>query len=294
MTLAKVERVDWFEDLVVDCRILIEGAKLNAGMVLIEAKYELGKRILLDYERFGSYAGGKTQQELADELGFSQQTLSDAIRFAEKIKLEYDDSFERFTNTVGKPSWRKILLEWLPSRRRRFLPVDTPPLPDGIFNVIYADPPWRYQFTPTYSREVERNYPTMSLDDICTLKVPSSEDAILFLWATSPKLEEAMRVLNEWGFEYRTSMTWVKDKIGMGHYVRGQHEFILIGRKGKMRTPEESDRPSSVIMSPRRGHSQKPDEVYNLIERMYPTGTYLELFSRGNRLNWTMWGHDTR
>jgi len=293
MTLIKAERIGWFDDLVGDCRKLIETAKLNAGMVLIEAKYELGKRILIDYERFGSYDGGKTQQDLADELGFSQQTLSDAIRFAERIKLEYNDSFERFTNTVGKLSWRKIALEWLPSRRRRrrFLPVDTPSLPAGLFNVIYADPPWRYQFTVTYSREVEKNYPTMSLDDICALQVPAAEDAILFLWATSPKLEEALRVLNEWGFEYRTSMAWVKDKIGMGHYVRGQHEFLLIGRKGKIRTPEESDRPSSVIMSPRREHSQKPDEVYDLIERMYPTGTYLELFSRGERLNWTMWGH---
>jgi len=293
MTLIKAERIGWFDDLVGDCRKLIETAKLNAGMVLIEAKYELGKRILIDYERFGSYDGGKTQQDLADELGFSQQTLSDAIRFAERIKLEYNDSFERFTNTVGKLSWRKIALEWLPSRRRRrrFLPVDTPSLPAGLFNVIYADPPWRYQFTVTYSREVEKNYPTMSLDDICALQVPAAEDAILFLWATSPKLEEALRVLNEWGFEYRTSMAWVKDKIGMGHYVRGQHELILIGRKGKIRTPEESDRPSSVIMSPRREHSQKPDEVYDLIERMYPTGTYLELFSRGERLNWTMWGH---
>jgi len=282
-------KTGWFDDLVVDCRTLIDVAKLDAGMVLIEAKYALGKRILLDYERFGSYRGGKTQQDLADELGFSQQTLSDAIRFAEKIKLEYDDSFEGFTNTVGKPSWRKIVLEWLPARRKRFDPIDTPALPLGLFNVIYADPPWQYQFTVTYSREVEKNYPTMTLDEICALEVPSSEDAILFLWATSPKLEEAMRVLTEWGFEYRTSMAWIKDRIGMGHYVRAQHELILIGRKGEMRTPEESDRPSSVIMSPRREHSQKPDEVYDLIERMYPTGTYLELFSRGDRLGWTMW-----
>ena len=295
MTIVKAERIDWFYDLVGDCRNLIEAAKLNAGMVLIEAKYDLGKRILLDYERFGSYAGGKTQQDLADELDFSQKTISDCIRFAERIKLEYDDSFERFSNSVTKPSWRMIVLEWLPSRRRRrFSPVDTPALPPGIFNVIYADPPWRYQFTPTYSREVEKNYPTMSLDDICAIQIPAAEDAILFLWATSPKLEEAMRVLNEWGVEYRTSMIWVKDRIGMGHYVRGQHELILIGRKGKIRTPEESDRPSSVIMSPRREHSQKPDEVYDLIERMYPSGTYLELFSRNERDGWEMWGNGTR
>lgn len=286
----EISPTGWYQSLVSDCKKLIEEAKIGAGMVLIEAKYDLGKRILADYSRFGSYEGGKTQADLAYELGFSQATISDCIRFAERIKLEYDGSFERFINGVDKLSWRKIALEWLPKRRKRFDPVDTPPLPAGLFNIIYADPPWRYQFTVTYSREVEKNYPTMDLDDICKLEVPTADDAILFLWATSPKLEEAMRVLNEWGFEYRTSMAWIKDRIGMGHYVRGQHELILIGRKGEMRTPEESDRPSSVIMSPRRGHSQKPDEVYDLIERMYPTGTYLELFSRGERLNWTMWG----
>lgn len=110
---------EWYHYLVSDCKQIIEDAKNNAGMVLIEAKYELGKRILTDYERFGSYTGGKTQQDLADELDFSQKTISDCIRFAERIKLEYDDSFESFSNTVTKASWRKIALEWLPKRRRK-------------------------------------------------------------------------------------------------------------------------------------------------------------------------------
>ena len=109
---------NWFPTLVYECSQIIEKAKVRAGMVFIEAKYEMGKRILIDYEKFGSYEGGKTQADLAYELGFSQKTISDCIRFAERIKLEYKDSFEKFSNTVTKPSWRKIALEWLPKRIR--------------------------------------------------------------------------------------------------------------------------------------------------------------------------------
>lgn len=290
--MTEIISTEWYQSLVSDCKQIIEDAKLKAGMVLVKGKYDIGNRILPDYRKFGrSEYGFKTQKDLAFDLGTDHRRISENINFAKKVNAECGNFTQfRQSSDASELSWRKILLEWLPRRRKRFDPVDTPPLPSGLFNVIYADPPWRYQFTVTYSREVEKNYPTMDLDDICSLEVPTSDDSILFLWATSPKLEEAMRVLNEWGFEYRTSMAWIKDRIGMGHYVRGQHELILIGRKGEMRTPEESDRPSSVIMSPRREHSQKPDEVYDLIERMYPTGTYLELFSRGERLNWTMWG----
>lgn len=279
----------WFTTLVSDCSQIIEDAKIKAGMVLIEAKYELGKRIWLDYERFGNYNGGKTQQDLADELGVSQKSISDCVRFSETIKLEYNDSFERFSNTVTKPSWRSIALEWLP-RKKRFSPIETPPMPEGIFNIIYADPPWRYDFSPTYSREIEAHYPTLSLKEICELDIPSADDSVLFLWATSPKLEEALNVLNLWGFTYRTGMVWVKDKIGMGHWVRGQHELLLIGRKGNMPTPEPKNRPSSYFTAPRTTHSTKPELVYKIIESMYPSGTYLEVFARNKREGWTSWG----
>jgi len=203
-----------------------------------------------------------------------------------------EERFEEYLNNATRRTQTALLSE--AARMRHYEPVEAPPVPQGLFNVIYADPPWRYQFSPTYSREIEKNYPTMELEDIRSIQIPTPKDAILFLWATSPKLEEALSVLNSWGFEYRTSMVWVKDRIGMGYYFRAQHELILIGRKGKMPPPEESNRPSSVIVSPRRDHSQKPDEIYEMIEKMYPSGSYLELFSRDERENWTMWGNEAK
>ena len=105
-------------------------------------------------------------------------------------------------------------------------------------------------------------------------------------------LQKALEVMNAWGFEYRTCMTWVKDKIGMGHWVRQRHELLLIGRRGAMHTPDPEDRPDSVIEAPRTRHSEKPPVVYEIIERMYPTCERVELFARAPRDNWARWGNE--
>jgi N6-adenosine-specific RNA methylase IME4 len=136
----------------------------------------------------------------------------------------------------------------------------------GQFAVIYADPPWRYENPPigSPSRRIENHYPTMLLDEICALPVAeiAHENSVLFLWATAPKLYECMRVIDAWGFEYRTGMVWAKDKIGMGYYVRNQHEHLLICKRGEMPHPPESARCSSLIEAPRLEHSSKP-EIYD-------------------------------
>lgn len=160
----------------------------------------------------------------------------------------------------------------------------------GPFDVLYVDPPWRYEHAePT--RQIENHYPTMSLDEIKAIQVPAAADCVLFLWATSPKLAESMEVLTAWGFDYRTCMVWVKDKIGMGYYARQQHELLLIAKRGNPPVPDPSDRPSSVVTAPRVEHSAKPDEFYDLIERMYPTSSYGELFARRPRNRWGAWGN---
>lgn len=168
-----------------------------------------------------------------------------------------------------------------------------PSLPKGLFDVILADPPWKYDFTAV-SGNSEEQYSTMSLDEICKLKIPSAEESILFLWATNPKIREALSVLEKWGYEYLTNMVWIKSGLGVGHYIRGDHELLLIGKKGKMPPPEEGNRPSSIIKADKRGHSRKPDEIYGIIEKMYPRRKYLELFARPEkkRNEWVYWGDE--
>lgn len=176
-------------------------------------------------------------------------------------------------------------------RRKR---EDAPPLPEGKYNLILSDPPWRYEHVKTESRAIENHYPTMTLDEICALPVAglADDDAVLFLWATSPKLAEAMRVIEAWGFEYRTCMVWVKDKIGMGHYARQRHELLLIARRGSPGVPLPADREDSVIEAPRGQHSEKPLAAYEAIERMYPFATKVEIFARNTRDGWSSWGNE--
>ena len=165
----------------------------------------------------------------------------------------------------------------------------------GKFAVIYADPPWAYDSSESDMRVIENHYPTMSLDDIRALDVRSitHDDAILFLWTTSPKLKEAFQVLDAWEFDYRTCAVWDKEKIGMGYYFRQQHEILLIATRGKIPAPAAEAGPSSVIRSPREEHSRKPEIVYEIIERMYPQLPKIELFARNERQGWSRWGNQS-
>lgn len=283
---------EWYDTLVSDCQAIMEQAKIETGIRLLRAKWELGNRILPDYHKFGrSTYGDKTQEDLATDLGLSHKArISEIVNFRRKVGSDFTKFVERFD--ASNLSWRKVVHEWLPMRKMG--PVDPPPLPEGIFNVIYADPPWQYEFSLSERGDPERHYPTMSLEKICALNIPASEGAVLFLWATNPKLKEALQVIESWGFEYRTNMVWIKDKIGTGYYFRGQHELLLLAKKGNISPPNESDRFPSVLFSPREEHSEKPEEVYGIIEKMYPDPDYryLELFSRNvkGREGWTCWG----
>ena len=163
-----------------------------------------------------------------------------------------------------------------------------------IYDVIYADPPWRYDFAKSNSREIENHYQTMSLEEICNLNVPSEQNAILYLWATAPKLIEALTVMKAWGFVYKSNMVWVKPTMGMGYHSIGKHELLLIGTKGKMSPPGAQSRYQSVINASKGEHSKKPDLVYEIIEEAYPSTEHklLELFARNKREGWTSWGNE--
>ena len=166
------------------------------------------------------------------------------------------------------------------------------PMPAGPFSVVLADPPWRFNL-----RSIETGggrqplYPTMTLEEIAAMSVPAARDAVLFLWATSPMTPQAFEVMAAWGFVYSTHMVWVKDKDGLGYRVRNRHELLLIGRRGRLRVPRVT-KPSSVIEAPRGRHSEKPEAFQQLIERLYPGESKLELFARRTRPGWTCWGNE--
>jgi N6-adenosine-specific RNA methylase IME4 len=180
-------------------------------------------------------------------------------------------------------------------RREKAEVIASTPVPElstlTEFEILYVDPPWRYEGAEAANREIENHYPTMSHSDMLAMELPAADDSVLFMWVTSPKLLEGIQLMAAWGFEYRTCMVWVKDKIGMGYYARQRHELILIGKRGALPVPEPTDRPDSVVSAPRSAHSAKPEVLYEILERMYPGRTKVELFARNPREGWARWGN---
>ena len=170
------------------------------------------------------------------------------------------------------------------------------------YGVILADPPWMYTSkSVTPNREVTNHYSVMTTPDICSMPISSlcADNAVLFLWSTWPHLPDAFDVIDSWGFEYKTiAWVWVKAKSngfgfhwGMGAYTRANSEPCLLAVRGK--PPTVADRSiQSVIYSPVRKHSKKPEDQYRKIESLYPEATYLELFARRSRPGWDVFGNE--
>jgi len=163
---------------------------------------------------------------------------------------------------------------------------------DKKYRVIYADPPWSYndkQDTEKLGGAV-KHYPTMPLDEICAIPVPAEKEAVLFLWTTSPMLEDSFKVINAWGFKYKSSFIWDKVLHAMGHYNSVRHEFLLIATRGSC-TPDVPKLLDSVVSIERTEHSRKPKEFRDIIDTLYPLGNRLEMFAREAPDGWDVWGN---
>lgn len=158
------------------------------------------------------------------------------------------------------------------------------------FATVYADPPWQYGNQGTRGSSND-HYVGMTVEEICALPVArlAAQDAHLHLWTTNAFLFEAKRVMEAWGFEYKSCYVWVKPQMGMGNYWRVSHEFMLFGVRGSAPFSDRS------LMSwgqfPRGRHSAKPEEVRALIERASP-GPRIELFARQVAPGWAAWGNE--
>ena len=141
------------------------------------------------------------------------------------------------------------------------------------YQIIYADPPWLYDNGGTQkSRGMAKgSFPCMPIEDIKNLPIKdiSDNDCMLFLWATMPKLREALEVIEAWGFKYKTSFVWDKIKHNMGHYNSVRHEFLLVCTRGSC-TPDNPKLFDSVQSIERTKHSAKPEEFRQIIETLYP------------------------
>ena len=173
----------------------------------------------------------------------------------------------------------------------------------GIYSTILADPPWQFQnrtgkMAPEHKRLLR--YPTMELKEIMELPVSklAAAKSHCYLWVPNALLQEGLKVMEAWGFTYKSNLVWYKvrkdggpDGRGVGFYFRNVTELILFGVRGSMRTLRPGRTQVNLLYTRKREHSRKPDEIYNLIEACSP-GPYLELFARFRRSGWDQWGNE--
>lgn len=222
-----------------------------------------------------------------DALVLARETPENQKKIIEKIKKQ----------PQAKKSVIRAKEQLSHEEKKEELKNASPPMPDGFFDVIYIDPPWSLEdkgsrIAPDDSTTFK--YPTMTISDIIAKQPPVDENAVMFLWVPATMIREALQLCDAWGFTYKTHAVWDKGKIGMGHYFRTQHEDLFFAIKGNICTSAVLNQ-SSVLRFERREHSRKPDELYDIIESMYPKRRYLECYARDapTREGWTAWGNES-
>jgi N6-adenosine-specific RNA methylase IME4 len=283
---ADVTEREWYIALVDDCKAIVTEAVFTSRWSLVEGYHALGERINADpnYTKWEQGKAGRVLQGLAKDIGTSTRTIHYARQFHEKFPAL--DELPGGKNT----SWTKVT-KLLPEPPK----PKTPPLPDGKFSVIYADPPW-----PVESIEMEKwkstldhKYETLTLKEIGALPVieHSADECSLFLWTTHTFLPDAFDIIKAWGFKYFCCITWNK---GSGWTQNGFHkmtEFLLYAYKGTMNV-EDSGKAIPTLIAERKGeHSKKPDSIRDLIKSKTPEPR-LEMFARETHPGWTVWGNE--
>ena len=264
----------------------------------------------------GQKTKGRTREMVGKVMGHSPrqiQKITDILKNAERepglrYLLKDVDSGKKSVDTAHR----------IATRKERALP--NPSMPEGRYDVILCDVPIRYEST-TRSDGSAHHYSTMTVNELCRLDVPSADRAVIFFWMSPSIMYHTVKrkkvvpgvsggdgensetvmvetptykaILDAWGFAtVKGEFVWDKERMGAGTVTRNRHEHCLIAFKGRMPMPAESF--PSVIRAPRAEYSRKPDELYGMIERMYPGRTeYLELFGRQKHSDaWKVYGDE--
>ncbi|KKM98960.1 hypothetical protein LCGC14_1152630 [marine sediment metagenome] len=225
----------------------------------------------------------KVRQRVARSLGIGYTTLGRArevVAAAEKAPKKYGKLVEEMDRT-GRVAgvYKKLTV----AKQAEAIKREKKPLPKGPFRVIIADPPWTYSNRPDDpSHRNAPPYASMSIEDIRKY-LPTNmphKDCILWLWTTNTHMREAFTVVDAWGFTQKTILTWVKNKIGTGDWLRGQTEHCIMAVRGKPTVVLTNQ--STVLTANAGKHSAKPDEFYAMVAKLCP-GSCVELFQRTSR-----------
>jgi len=233
-----------------------------------------------------------TQQQAAQMLNVSErsiQTIKSIEREAPELLLKIEAG-EMTAHEAEREEKKKQRAADIEKQKEEILANNYQP-PIGLFDVIVIDPPWPYG-TDSYDpngRRCANPYPEMSIDEIKAINIPASVDCILWLWTTHKFMRYSFELLNNWGFRDVAILTWVKDRMGTGSWLRSQSEFCIMAVKGNPKVNLTNQ--TTVIQGSMREHSRKPDEFYKMVEGLCP-GYKIDYFSREKREGWAQFGND--
>ena len=263
----------------------------------IDSPKELPKKVIAPHN---------TQKEIAKTLGWSTGKVAQAdvifrsetpaAKEAQKKVMSGELTIKAAYTEVKSAEKKAERIEVI---QKQITAIEAGDLPElkGLYDVIAIDPPWPYEgeskSVTSYDaigRRVANPYPEMSIEQIKKIELPLTDNAVVFLWTTHKFLPDAFDILKEWGMEYKATLVWDKQKIGMGAWLRMQCEFCVIGIKGKPYWDNTTYR--DVLSEARREHSRKPDGFFDMVDAI-TMGRKLEYFSREKRNGWEVFGNDT-
>lgn len=243
-----------------------------------------------------------TRNEFAEKLGWStgKTGMFDVVtkKAPEELKVKLRTGEVNIHQAYKEIKKEEKKIERVELIQKQIEDIEEGLLPDliGLFDVVSVDPPWPYEGESknitsfdSVGRRVANPYPEMSIEQIKAIELPLMENAVVLLWTTHKFLPDAFEILKEWNLDYKATLVWNKEKIGMGAWFRMQCEFCLVGIKGKPYWENTTYR--DIIIEARREHSRKPDSFFEMIEKI-TMGNRLEYFSREKREGWQVFGND--
>ena len=244
----------------------------------------------------------ETRKELSKVASVSHDTISKVKKIQAKAPEEVkaklatgEVSINAAYKEIKKEEKKEERIELINKQIEEIEAGELPEL-EGLFDVISVDPPWNYEGEnknktsfDSVGRRVANPYPEMSTQEIKEIELPLMNDSIVFLWTTHKFLPDALDILKEWNLDYKGTLVWNKEKMGMGAWFRMQCEFCLVGIKGKPYW--ENTKYRDILNEPRREHSRKPDSFFTMVEEI-TLGRRLEYFSREKRQGWEVFGND--
>jgi N6-adenosine-specific RNA methylase IME4 len=228
---------------------------------------------------------------VAEETGRGKQHIKKWVELAKRVGPREED-FADFEIKEREAIPAKFLQAISGGKKRE----DSEPLEpiEGKYNVIVIDPPWAYGTDyDSESRRVASPYPEKSTTELMEFDLPAAPDCALWLWTTHRFIWDAKLLMDTWGFEYKLTVPWDKEKMGMGVWLRCQTEFVLLGIKGK--PPWKLTNERDIIREARREHSRKPDSFYEMVEKINGTATeetHADIFARTKRKGWYSYGNE--